>query len=168
MRTFKLKSIVQFLIFTGATALLGVITPLNAENSTLSNTKKELTELQEILFKPEKSQLAILLSVNAQSEFKLDSINLYIDTVKTESYLYTDRESNALLENAMQRIHVADLSEGVHTVKAQISAIANNKQTYKISSSAKFTKSDSAKFIELKISKSEQQDLPVLNIKIWE
>ncbi|MFV2059396.1 MAG: hypothetical protein ACC653_01860 [Gammaproteobacteria bacterium] len=165
MRIFKLKSILQFLIFVAAAFIVSLIT---IDNNAWSDVNKELSELQEILFKPEKSQLAVLLTVTAPSGFKLNFVNLYLDNRKTKTYIYSQRESKALLKNATQKIYVGNLSEGEHTIKAEFSAIGGNKQSYEISSSSKLTKTDTTKFVELEISKSEQQDLPVLNIKIWE
>ena len=163
----KLNSISRFLIFTCVTALLcGSVSVYATDN--IPTVKKEITELQEILFNPEKSQVAVLLSVDAQADFILDSVNIYIDSKRTKSYLYTSRESTALINKAMQKIYVGKLSEGVHTIKAQFSAAGENKKSFKISSSSKFTKTNTTKFVELKISKSDQQDLPVLNINIWE
>jgi len=167
----KLNSTSLFLIYACATALLAslaVTAPVMASSTASSKIKNEITELQEILFKPEKSQLAILVSVNTKSEFKLESISFYLDAKKTKTYLYTERESNALVSNAMQKIYVGNISEGEHTIKAEFSAIGVNKKIYNISTTSKFTKTNTTKFVELKISKSEQQDLPVLNIKIWE
>jgi hypothetical protein len=168
MRILKLKSILQFLIYACATLVIGMVTLFASNNNAWSDVNKELSELQEILFNPEKSQLAVLLSVEAPSNFKLNSVNIYIDNRKKKTYLFTERESKALVNNAIQKIYVGDLSEGEHNIKAQITTIGDNKQNHEISSSSKLTKTNTTKFVELKISKSEQQDLPVLNIKIWE
>jgi len=164
----QLNSILQFLICAGVINLLSNTTLLFAETNDLSKIENEITEIQEILFKPEKSQLAVLVSVNTNSDFILDTVSFFIDSKKTKTYLYTERESKALLNSAQQKIYVGDILKGAHTIKAQITAFGINEQSYKISSSSKFTKTNTTKFIELKISKTEQQDLPVLNIKIWE
>jgi len=162
------NSVSRFIISAWIMVLLGVSTSLLANDRKLSNIKKEITELKDILFNPGKSQLAVLLSINAKTGFTLDSVNIYIDSKRTKTYLYTERESTALLNKATQKIYVGNLTEGEHTIKAQFSAMGKNNKNFNISSSLKFTKTNTAKYVELKISKSDQQDLPVLNINIWE
>lgn len=170
MKINKLHSNSQFLIKTCLITVLCITSSsfLFAGNKARPEIKKEIIELQEILFNPGKSQLAILLSVNTKSDFRLDSVSLYIDNKKTKTYFYSERESRSLLNKAMQKLYIADISEGEHTLKAQFTAFDKNKKSYKISSSSKFTKKNSTKYVGLKISKSDKQDLPVLNIEIWE
>lgn len=168
MKINKLNSISRFLIYTCAIVIPATITPAFADNDALSNIKKEITELEEILFNPDETQLAVLLSVNTKTSLKIDSVSFYLDSKKTKKYLYTDQEGKALLNNAIQKIYVGKISEGEHIIKAQFSAIDVNAKKYKISSTSKFTKTNTTKYVELMISKSEQQDIPVLNIKIWE
>jgi hypothetical protein len=172
MTIIKLNSISQFLIFASAVIFSISISSISntalAKDADLTTLQEQITELQELLLNPEKTQLAVLLSVDPIPDFNLDSVSLYLDNKKTKTYLYSKRESDALISNATQKIYVGDLSEGEHIIKAQVSAIDKGKQNYKISSSSKFTKTETTKFVELKISKSEQQELPVLNIKIWE
>ncbi len=148
--------------------MLSINASVNAENTESSSTKNEITELQEILLNPDASQLAVLLSVNSPTTLTLNSVSIFLDKKEIKTYLYSERESQALLKNAMQKIYVGKLSEGEHTIKAQLSAIDENKLSHTISSSSKFTKTTVTTYVELDISKTEQQELPILNIKIWE
>ncbi len=168
MKIIKLNAIPQFLIYAGTIALLGCSASLFASEKNIETIKNEISELQEILLNPKQTQIAVLLSVTAKSNFTLDSVSLYFDTKKTKTYLYTKRESNALINNAVQKIYIENLSKGEHTIYAQFSAMDEKNKKYNVRSSAKFTKTHNTKYVELNISKSEQQETPELNINIWE
>ncbi len=164
----KLNALPQFLIYAGTMILLGSSMSLFASEKNVETIKNEISDLQEILFNPKDSQIAVLLSVTAKSNFTLDSVSLYFDTQKSNTYLYTQRESSALINNAIQKIYIGNLAKGEHIIYAEFSAMGKKNKKYKISSSAKFTKTHATKYVELNISKSEQQDTPKLNINIWE
>ncbi|VAW96844.1 hypothetical protein MNBD_GAMMA22-1230 [hydrothermal vent metagenome] len=153
------------MLYSCAVLTLNINTLVNADTSSIKN---EISELQEILLKPEDSQLAVLLTVNSPTILTLDSISLFLDKKQVKTYLYSEREGKSLLNKAMQKIYVGKLSEGEHTIKVQLSAIDENKLKHTISSSSKFTKSAVTSYVELDISKEKQQELPILNIKTWE
>ncbi len=168
MRTNQSNPISQFILYSSAVVLLSISALVNASNTDTASIKNEISELQEILLNPDASQLAVLLSVNYPTTLTLNSVSIFLDNKEIKTYLYSEREGQALLNKAMQKIYVGKLSEGEHTIEAQLSAIDENKLNHTINSSSKFTKTAITTYVELDISKAEQQELPIINIKIWE
>ena len=104
---------------------------------------RELFMLEEELLFPANTQTFFFLSMEGDSYFSLDSVELKVDGKVVSNYLYTDRE-------------VAALSKGP------------NGRDYRRGSSHRFAKEFEPKYIELKIIESQQKNQPEFVIKEWE
>src|SRR5210317_1215129 len=73
---------------------------------------RDLFLLEEELLFPANSQVAFFLSMDVGEYFELDSVNLKIDGKEVVNYLYTARETDALIRGGVQRVHMANLKTG--------------------------------------------------------
>jgi invasion protein IalB len=75
---------------------------------------RDLFLLEEELLFPANSQVAFFVSMDVGEYFELDSVNIQIDGKEVANYLYTERETEALLRGGVHRIHMANLKTGTH------------------------------------------------------
>jgi len=129
---------------------------------------RELFLLEEELLFPVNTQTFFFLSMEGDTYFSLDSVELTIDGKVVSNYLYTDREIRALSKGGVQRLHVENLKKGEHEVVVVFIGTGPNDRDYRRGASYIFVKELDPKYIELKISESQQQNQPKFSVKEWE
>jgi hypothetical protein len=129
---------------------------------------KDLFVLEEELLFPANTQVAVFLSMDVGAFFGLDSVTLRIDNREVINYLYTPRESAALLKGGVQRLYVGNLKAGSHELVGLFGGKGPNDRDYRRGASIKFEKGVGAKYLELKISDRARRQQPEFEIKDWE
>jgi len=129
---------------------------------------RELFVLEEELLYPADTQVAIFVSMDVGTFFGLDTITLKVDNKQVSNYLYTTRETQALLKGGVQRLYVGNLKVGDHELVAFFTGKGPNQRDYKRGATLKFTKGVGAKYLELKISDKVIKEQPEFIVKEWE
>jgi len=129
---------------------------------------RELFVLEEELLYPADTQVAFFVSMDVGAFFGLDTITLKVDNKEVANYLYTARETQALLKGGVQRVYVGNLKVGEHELVAFFTGKGPNQRDYKRGTSVKFTKGVGAKYLELKISDKVIKEQPEFIVKEWE
>lgn len=129
---------------------------------------RDLFILEEELLFPATTQIAVFLSVDVGEFFKLDSVQLKIDDKVVTSYLYTDREIDALHRGGVQRLHVGNLKTGKHQLVATFVGKGPRGREYRRGATLTFEKQMDAKYLELQIVDSESRRQPEFKVKEWE
>jgi hypothetical protein len=129
---------------------------------------KDLFILEEELLFPANTQLAVFLSMDVGDFFALDSVQLKIDRKEVINYLYTPRETAALLKGGVQRLYLGNLKVGTHELVAIFSGRGPNERDYRRGASLRFEKGVGAKYLELKIDDRQRKLQPEFEIKDWE
>ncbi len=129
---------------------------------------RELFVLEEELLYPADTQVAFFVSMDVGTFFGLDTITLKVDNKQVANYLYTTRETQALLKGGVQRVYVGNLKVGEHELVAFFTGKGPNQRDYKRGATLKFTKGVGAKYLELKISDKVIKEQPEFIIKEWE
>jgi len=129
---------------------------------------RELFVLEEELLYPADTQVAVFVSMDVGTFFGLDTLMLKIDNKEVANYLYTPRETQALLKGGVQRMYVGNLKAGEHELMAFFTGKGPNQRDYKRGTTTKFTKSVGAKYLELKISDKQVKEQPEFIVKEWE
>lgn len=129
---------------------------------------RELFVLEEELLYPADTQVAFFVSMDVGTFFGLDTVTLKIDNKEVANYLYTARETQALLKGGVQRVYVGNLKVGEHELVAFFTGKGPNQRDYKRGATLKFTKGVGAKYLELKISDKQIKEQPEFIIKEWE
>jgi len=129
---------------------------------------KDLFVLEEELLFPANTQVAVFLSMDVGAFFGLDSVTLRIDNREVINYLYTPRETAALLKGGVQRLYIGNLKAGSHELVALFGGKGPNDRDYRRGASLKFEKGVGAKYLELKISDRARRQQPEFEIKDWE
>lgn len=129
---------------------------------------RELFILEEELLFPANTQTFFFLSMEGDVLFALDSVELKIDGKVVSNYLYTEREVAALAKGGVQKLHIENLKKGEHEVVVIFIGKGPNGRDYRRGANYNFEKDFDPKYIELKISESEQKNQPEFQIKEWE
>ncbi|MEL7450549.1 MAG: hypothetical protein AAFN78_15155, partial [Pseudomonadota bacterium] len=79
---------------------------------------RDLFILEEELLYPANTQTAVFLSMDVGEFFALDSVQLKVDGEDVVSYLYTEREIEALVRGGVQKLWLGNLKSGEHELVA--------------------------------------------------
>jgi hypothetical protein len=129
---------------------------------------RELFVLEEELLYPADTQVAVFLSMDVGTFFGLDTVTLKLDDKDVTNYLYTPRETQALLKGGVQRVYVGNLKAGEHELVAFFTGKGPNQRDYKRGTTLKFSKGVGAKYLELKVSDKQVKEQPEFIVKEWE
>ena len=157
----------------GAKAAEG--TEFHALDADVQDLKKQVLDLnrdlflleEELLF-PSNTQTAVFVSMDVGEFFGLDSVELKIDDKTVANYLYTERESEALIKGGVQRLFIGNLKAGEHELVAVFTGQGPHTRDYRRGASLMFEKGIGPKYIELTISDRETKQQPEFVVKEWE
>lgn len=177
------KSLVILLATLGASLCLAqeaaTVSPAAGEFKTLDqdvqtlkkevlDLNRELFVLEEELLYPADTQIAVFVSMDVGVFFALDTVTLKLDDKDVANYLYTPRETQALLKGGVQRVFIGNLKAGEHELVAFFTGKGPNQRDYKRGTTLKFNKGVGAKYLELKISDKQVREQPEFIVKEWE
>lgn len=111
----------------------------------------ELSLLEEKLLFPSTTQVSIFVSLEAKSDFRLDSVELKVDELVVAKYIYTFRELEALQKNGVQRLHTGNVSTGGHKLATVIRGRSAGGTEFTQTAEHTFTKDVDPKFVEMRI-----------------
>jgi hypothetical protein len=146
-------------------ALEGDIQALKQEVIALN---RELFILEEELLYPSSTQVAVFLSLDVGKYFTLDSVQLKVDDKVVTTYLYTERELQALQRGGVQRLYTGNLRTGKHELVAIYTGKGPNGRDYRRGASHVLEKRLGPGFLELKIVDNSSSEQPDFSIKEWE
>ncbi|MCU7803760.1 MAG: AraC family transcriptional regulator [Candidatus Thiodiazotropha sp. (ex Lucinoma annulata)] len=129
---------------------------------------RDLFILEEELLFPGNTQVSIFLSLDIGKYFKLDSVQLQIDSKELTNYLYTEREIKALQRGGVQRLYLGNLKSGDHELVAFFTGIGPKGRDYKRGATVSFSKGIGPKYLELKIVDGVALQQPDFEIREWE
>jgi hypothetical protein len=129
---------------------------------------RDLFLLEEELLFPANSQVAFFISMDVGEYFELDAVNIKIDGKEVANYLYTARESDALIRGGVHRVHMANLKTGDHEVVAVFIGKGPHVRDYRRGATLNFNKGIGAKYVELEITDRVKKQQPEFVIKEWE
>ena len=152
----------------GAASRTSLDKQTQALKSAVLDLNRELFLLEEELLFPSNTQVAVFVSMDVGEYFALDSVQLTIDGKDVDSYLYTDREVQALLRGGVHRLYLGNLKVGEHELVAIFTGRGPNGRNYRRGADMRFEKTIGAKFLELKISDRESKSQPDFIVTEWE
>jgi hypothetical protein len=80
----------------------------------------ELSGLEEKLLYPSNTQVAIFISLAEGKAFRLDSVQVQIDSERVAHYIYSFKELEALLKGGVQRIYTGNIPVGEHQIDVSV------------------------------------------------
>ncbi|MDH3451779.1 MAG: AraC family transcriptional regulator [Gammaproteobacteria bacterium] len=162
--------------------LLAFAPPLSAQPSqpvegldrNIETLKQEVLELnrdlfllEEELLYPSSTQLAVFVSMDVGAFFELDSVQLKIDDKEVASYLYTDRQVDALHRGGVHRLYTGNVRVGEHEVVAFFTGKGPNGRDYRRGATRVIVKDVGPRFVELRIEDRTSKLQPEFSIREW-
>ena len=77
----------------------------------------ELNQLEEKLLFPSNTQLAVFISMGADQDFRLDSVEIQLAGKPVARHIYTFKELDALRRGGVQRIYTGNIRTGAHDLR---------------------------------------------------
>lgn len=81
---------------------------------------KDLTLLEERLLYPSNTQLAVFVSIASGETFRLDAVQLAIDSEPVTHYIYSFKELDALQNGGVQRVWTGNVRTGSHELTVSV------------------------------------------------
>ena len=128
---------------------------------------RDLFMLEEELLFPSTTQLAVFVSMDVGAFFELDSVQLKIDDREVASYLYTDRQVDALHRGGVHRLYTGNVRVGEHEVVAFFTGKGPNGRDYRRSATRVIVKDVGPRFVELRIEDRSSALQPEFAIREW-
>ena len=150
---------------------LATVTLLSKEiqqlKSNVVDLNKDLRLMEEELLFPSSTQASLFVSVDSGEFFTLESIKIKLDGNIIATHLYSDKQRQALSRGGIQRLHMTNLNNGLHTLSAFFTGLGPNGRPYKRATELQFTKGKGSQYIELAIVDDYAKQEPVFTIKQW-
>lgn len=150
---------------------LETVSQLSKEIQTLKSSvvdlNKDLRLMEEELLFPSSTQASVFVSTEGGEFFTLESIKLKLDGKVIASHLYSVKQRQALSRGGIQRLHMTNLNNGLHTLSAFFTGVGPNGRPYKRAAELEFTKGKGSQYIELAIMDDFAKQEPVFAIKQW-
>ena len=153
---------------TAASSMAALDQQTQALKKEVLELNRELFILEEELLYPANTQVAVFVSMDVGEYFALDSIELTLNGKDVESYLYTEREVEALHRGGVHQLYRGNLKVGEHEIVAVFTGKGPHSRDYRRGATLTFDKAIGAKFVELRISDREQQLQPEFVVREWE
>lgn len=129
---------------------------------------RDLFILEEDLLFPASTQFAVFVSVDTGQFLKLDAVKLKVDGEVVASYLYTERQVQALERGGMQRLYVGNLKTGNHEVTAFVEGIGPDNRAYKQAATLDFEKGTGTAALEIRVQDRSSDYQPTVSIVAWD
>ncbi|HUA25394.1 MAG TPA: hypothetical protein VMA54_14805 [Steroidobacteraceae bacterium] len=146
----------------------GVDQQVQSLKSDVLDLNRDLFVLEQELLYPANTQVAVFVSMDAGTFFALDSVQLKIDGKQVANYLYTPRETHALVQGGVQRLYVGNLKVGKHELVAFFTGKGPHALDYTRGATLDFQKTIGAKYLELTITDDQSKLQPQFRIRNWE
>ncbi len=128
---------------------------------------RDLFLLEEDLLHPASTRLALYVSMDFGRFFKLEAVKLKLDGKAITSFLYTDKDIEALKRGAIQPLYLGNIASGEHELVAFFTGIGTHERDYKRAVSLKFEKNEGEKAFEIQIVDNQATQQPQFKIKTW-
>lgn len=153
-------------------ASAGTMATLDQQTQSLKKAvldlNRELFVLEEELLYPANTQVSVFVSMDVGEYFGLDSIEVTLDGKDVSSYLYTEREVDALHRGGVHQIYRGNLKVGGHELVAVFTGKGPHGRDYRRGATLSFDKAIGAKFVELRISDRAVKLQPEFEVREWE
>ena len=111
-----------------------------------------LQQIEDKLYYPAHTRLAVFLSVDKKAPAVPRSVRLDIDDSKVSSHVYTQMETSALGSGGIQRLYTGNIKMGNHVLRVRLDQVLKDGSVRTREYRYKFNKDDKARHIEIIVS----------------
>jgi hypothetical protein len=128
---------------------------------------RDLSVLEGELLYPPEHRLTVFLSLGGNSAMAIDALKIDLDGESLVHHSYSDAEMEALRKGGVHRVYIGSIEKGEHVLRAQLSGTGPRDKVFDIVNSARFTKLQGTRYVELLVSESTLRGIPRLTIQSW-
>jgi len=128
---------------------------------------RDLFLLQEDLLHPASTRVAFYVSLDMGQYFSLESVKVKLNDKAVNSFLYTEKDVEALRRGAIQPLYITNVASGDHELVAVFTGLGPNNRPYKRAVNLKFNKQSTEKAFEIQIVDDGSSQQPKFKIKPW-
>ena len=111
----------------------------------------ELSRLEERLLYPSNTQVAIFVSLAEGETFRLDSLQIQIDSEPVAHHVYSFKELEALQKGGVQRIYTGNIAAGEHQLEVRVVGKTAAGRDFDASERLAFRKEVEPKLVEVSV-----------------
>ncbi|WP_286219855.1 AraC family transcriptional regulator [Marinobacter apostichopi] len=123
--------------------------------------------LEQRLLHPADSRLSVFLTLVSPDALGLDSVELFVNDKPVVSYLYSEREQEALEEGGVQQLFIGNLPNGSHSLKAVVTARSGNDRFVRRESSYRFKKRPGSLRLQMTLDAKGPEFEPRVSFREW-
>ncbi|MZR62756.1 hypothetical protein [Alcanivorax sp. DP30] len=106
----------------------------------------ELLQLEEKLIYPSNTQVSVFVSMAADPDARVDSVDIRVDGEDVMHHVYTHKELEALKSGGVQRIYTGNVREGQHKLEVTVSG-----QDFQEAATHTFSKEQGPRLVEISL-----------------
>jgi len=121
----------------------------------------ELNGLEEKLLYPSDTQVAVFVSLAGGAAFRLDSVQIHIDSERVADYIYSFKELEALRKGGVQRIYTGNITTGEHQIEVSVVGKRSDGQDIEATEHFSFRKDVEPKLVAITLAGQDSGDVQV-------
>ena len=120
----------------------------------------ELDQLEEKLLYPSNTQVAVFVSMDKATTFRLDSVQIQIDGQPVARHVYSFKELEALKKGGVQRIYTGNARTGEHRLDVSVAGKLSGKD-YTGTRTSSFSKEVGPKLVGVTLAGSGEPSIEI-------
>jgi hypothetical protein len=128
---------------------------------------RDLSSLEEELLYPLEHRLTVFLSLSSGTTMDLKVLRIHLGEDTLVHHEYSNAEMDALRKGGVHKAYIGSIRKGEHVLQAQLRGKGRKDRVFDIVNGTTFTKRQSAKYVELRVSESSLARVPRLTIQSW-
>jgi len=121
----------------------------------------ELNGLEEKLLYPSDTQVAVFVSLAGGADFRLDSVQVKIDSEPVADYIYSFKELEALRKGGVQRIYTGNVTTGEHQLDVSVAGKRSDGEDIETTEHFSFRKDVEPKLVAITLAGQDSGDVQV-------
>jgi len=121
----------------------------------------ELDQLEEKLLYPSNTQVAVLVSMDKATAFRLDSVQIQIDGQPVARHVYSFKELEALKKGGVQRMYTGNTRTGEHRLDVSVAGKLSGGKDYAVTQSFPFSKDVGPKLVGVTLAGSGEPSIEI-------
>ena len=121
----------------------------------------ELNGLEEKLLYPSDTQVAVFVSLAEEETFRLDSVQVQIDSEQVAHYIYSFKELEALQKGGVQRIYTGNIPTGEHQLDVSVAGKLSNGKDVGATESFSFRKDVEPKLVAVTLAGQDSGEVRI-------
>jgi len=134
---------------------------VQAIKSDVLSIAAELNGLEEKLLYPSNTQVAVFVSLAEGEAFRLDSVQVQIDSELVAHYIYSFKELEALQKGGVQRIYTGNISTGEHRLDVSVAGKLSNGKDVEAAGNFSFRKDIEPKLVAITLAGQGSGDVRI-------